>query len=555
MPASAAAGVAPANGLRRPVGVREGRRRDRPPTATPLAQRRRPAGRALQHRDAAPDVRADAARLRDPERRPAATTRRSRASATSTARAGRRPAAAPWPRRPTRGARDAERRSTTRVTIGELPARPRPDPRRRRAAAAADRGVRPPVAASSRTRSPTPATSWPQPARRAARAKGVAAAGDNRFVIVTRARACARRGRRGAIARVKVRCRSRRGCYGKLKLQVRKTQAGRQARPAAVDAEAATTTSRTRARRAGEAGAYEARRDRPQAFAIKRSRTRVLKVQLTLEGRRLQRRAKRLRTRAAAAGALRQGPARAAVARRRRIVLMRAKGDRRCCFARTGRNRGGGPEAGDGRGGGAVERGDALAALQQELHRRLPRRPCAGRRARGGRPAAARSARRARPRRSAASQVLARAASRARSRRPRRARGGRARRAGSGCIGSTAAQRSGTSSGDPPISSRATPPAAREVADGRLRDHAPQPAPAPSRRDAAHSASWPPAEWPSTETSSRSSRPSATVGEVVHGRGHVVEGVRPAAAAPEPAVLDVPRRQPAPREVGARRPS
>ena len=163
-----------------------------------------------------------------------------------------------------------------------------------------------------------------------ARARGVAAAGNNRFTILTRRTRVRRKGER-RIVRVKVRCRSKRGCYGKLKLQVRKKRpGGRRSQPGTTDT---NPTEPTTPEPTASAAAKRRKKTKlvvigRRMFRMRKSGTRVLKVRLTLEGRRLSSRRKKLRIRAAApvrfgkAGKGGRGTA------RRAIVLRRAKGER-----------------------------------------------------------------------------------------------------------------------------------------------------------------------------------------------------------------------------------
>jgi hypothetical protein len=159
--------------------------------------------------------------------------------------------------------------------------------------------------------------------------QGVAAAGNNRFTILSR-RVRVRKGKgkpRRRIARVRVRCRSRHGCYGKLKLQVRKRKrSGRRSQPEQTETDPNDTTSPTAAgKRRRRAKLVVIGRKR---FAIKRSRTRVLKVRLTLEGRRLSSRRRKLRIRAAAPVRFGKGGEGGRGTARRPVVLRRAKGER-----------------------------------------------------------------------------------------------------------------------------------------------------------------------------------------------------------------------------------
>ena len=158
--------------------------------------------------------------------------------------------------------------------------------------------------------------------------------------------------------------------------------------------------------------------------------------------------------------------------------------------------------------------------------------------------------------------VVARALRRRRSRRPRRGRARPGRRAGCAASGRPApsargprpaCRRAGATATRPAwaMSQTAASASTRSPRDPRRRARR---AGGQRGRPAAHSASWPPAEWPTSVTRARSRRDVVEVGEQVDRRGDVVEGHRPAAAvAAEAAVLDVPRRVAAPREVLAQR--
>jgi hypothetical protein len=155
--------------------------------------------------------------------------------------------------------------------------------------------------------------------------RGVAAAGNNRFRILSRRVRVRRNSKGNHIARVKVRCSSRRGCYGKLKLQVRKKK-----RPGRRDQSEDTNTNENPAKTAGNR-----RRTRTRLvvigrkkFAFKKSRTAVLRIRLTLEGRRLSSRRKRVRIRAEAPVRFGKKARGGKGVARRPVVLLRAKGQR-----------------------------------------------------------------------------------------------------------------------------------------------------------------------------------------------------------------------------------
>jgi hypothetical protein len=145
----------------------------------------------------------------------------------------------------------------------------------------------------------------------------VVAARNNRFKILTK-RVRVRTNKKGQqIARIKVRCKARRGCFGKLNLKVRKTK-----QPGKRDqAEAAGGRRRVQMVTIG----------RKKRFGIRKAakaKKRVLRVKLTLEGRRLSSRKEKLRTRGSATVRFgKKGNGGRGVARRR-IVLRRAAGQR-----------------------------------------------------------------------------------------------------------------------------------------------------------------------------------------------------------------------------------
>jgi hypothetical protein len=167
------------------------------------------------------------------------------------------------------------------------------------------------------------------------RAPGVVSANGNRFQILTK-RTRVRKGKKGRrIVRIKVRCRSRRGCYGKLKLQVRKKK-----RSGKRDQPENTNTPQDDAETGPSAAAKRKSRTKlvvigRRKFAIKKSRKKVLKVRLTLEGRRLQRRKPKLRIRAAAPVRFGKKAKGGRGTARRKVILRRAKGDKQVLFARA----------------------------------------------------------------------------------------------------------------------------------------------------------------------------------------------------------------------------
>jgi hypothetical protein len=156
---------------------------------------------------------------------------------------------------------------------------------------------------------------------------GVVAKANHRFAILTRRLRVRKAGETRRIARVRVRCKSRLGCYGKLSLMVRKRKrAGRRSTP---------ERTQTRDQDAPGASAAGKKKGRVKLVSIgrkrlrmKKSATRVVRVRLTLEGRRLQRRTKKLVGRAVAP--VRFGPNGngGSGTAKRRLVMLRAKGDR-----------------------------------------------------------------------------------------------------------------------------------------------------------------------------------------------------------------------------------
>ena len=154
----------------------------------------------------------------------------------------------------------------------------------------------------------------------------VAGKANNRFAILTRRLRVRKAGETRRIARVRVRCKSRRGCFGKLSLLVRKRKTrGERSQPERTpsrdqdvpDAAAAGKRSRVKLVQIGR-----------KRLRMRKSATKVMRVRLTLEGRRLQRRKRKITTRATAPilfGRNGNGGSGTAV---RRIVMLRAKGDR-----------------------------------------------------------------------------------------------------------------------------------------------------------------------------------------------------------------------------------
>jgi hypothetical protein len=158
---------------------------------------------------------------------------------------------------------------------------------------------------------------------------GVVAKANNRFTILTRRLRVRKAGATRRVARVRVRCQSRLGCFGKLSLLVRKRiEQGERSQPE-------RTPSRDQDAPAAAAAVGAGKKARVKLVQIGRKRLRmrkggskVVRVRLTLEGRRLQRRKRKLTTRAKAPirfGVNGDGGSGTAV---KRIVMRRAKGDR-----------------------------------------------------------------------------------------------------------------------------------------------------------------------------------------------------------------------------------